>query len=79
MNATLSQVETFETFEASPAKRYVYIPNLVGRQMLKIEIDDQDDESDLILAQPAAAASFSQSAPTSPSTSRPSTPDHCDV
>jgi len=35
---------------SSPATQYVYIPNLVGRQMLRIPIDEVEAEGQISIA-----------------------------
>jgi hypothetical protein len=45
---------------SSPATQYVYIPNLVGRQMLRIPIEEVEAEGQIsIIRQPIASPTLS--------------------
>jgi hypothetical protein len=37
---------------SSPATQYVYIPNLVGRQMLRIPLEEVEAEGQISITQP---------------------------
>jgi hypothetical protein len=53
---------------SSPATQYVYIPNLVGRQMLRIPLDQVEAEGQITLS-PAPVKSTSYARDSSPSPS----------
>ncbi|OAL45316.1 hypothetical protein IQ07DRAFT_591649 [Pyrenochaeta sp. DS3sAY3a] len=57
---------------SSPATQYVYIPNLVGRQMLRIPLDDVEAEGQISIAstqtsKPAQTSSYARESSPSPS------------
>lgn len=56
---------------SSPITQYVYIPNLVGRQMLRIPIDEVEAEGQISVT---TTAHSTQSATSSPSYARDSSP-----
>ncbi|KAF1846841.1 uncharacterized protein K460DRAFT_310485 [Cucurbitaria berberidis CBS 394.84] len=53
---------------SSPATQYVYIPNLVGRQMLRIAIDEVEAEGQII------SSTMTQTTPQTSSYIRDSSP-----
>jgi hypothetical protein len=53
---------------SSPATQYVYIPNLVGRQMLRIPLDEVEAEGQISIS-PAPIKSTSYARDSSPSPS----------
>ncbi|KAH6614154.1 hypothetical protein C7974DRAFT_404609 [Boeremia exigua] len=42
---------------SSPATQYVYIPNLVGRQMLRVPVEDIEAENIITFSSPVSQAS----------------------
>jgi hypothetical protein len=57
---------------SSPATQYVYIPNLVGRQMLRIPLDEVEAEGQISIsstAQPTKYTSAPRTSSPSPSVS----------
>ncbi|KAH8728648.1 hypothetical protein GQ44DRAFT_26838 [Phaeosphaeriaceae sp. PMI808] len=57
---------------STPATQYVYIPNLVGRQMLRIAIDDVEAESHITASSPQTTTSTSATQYTRDSSPSPS-------
>jgi hypothetical protein len=56
---------------SSPATQYVYIPNLVGRQMLRIPLEDVEVE-DIISYQPVSSQGTSTTSTAPPPYTRSS-------
>ncbi|KAF2031521.1 hypothetical protein EK21DRAFT_20692, partial [Setomelanomma holmii] len=48
---------------SSPATQYVYIPNLVGRQMLRIPLDEVEAEGQITITQTHSSQSTLASTP----------------
>ncbi|KAL6710180.1 hypothetical protein ACN47E_009971 [Coniothyrium glycines] len=58
---------------SSPETQYVYIPNLVGRQMLRIKLDEVEAEGHIsVTTTPTQPPSSSSSSPTYSRESSPS-------